>query len=76
VLEDADTTNPVFQTRERLLAAGRPLLAATQDGHEIRRELDLDQIRDLVMAIAKIAGDPEYKQPILDSALAGLHPSR
>ncbi|WP_237404597.1 hypothetical protein [Actinacidiphila reveromycinica] len=34
--------------------------------------VDLDQILDRVVAVAKIAGTPEYRQPILDAALAGL----
>ena len=72
VLEDTDTTNPVFETRARLLAAGRPLLAAAQAANEIVDELDLDQILDLVMAIAKITGDRGYKEQILDAGLRGL----
>ncbi|KIF66172.1 TetR family transcriptional regulator, partial [Streptomyces sp. AcH 505] len=35
-------------------------------------DLDLGQILDLVVAIAKIPGTPEYRQPIIDAALAGL----
>jgi AcrR family transcriptional regulator len=73
LLEHTDTTDPVFQSRCRMLAAGRPLLSAAQDAHQIANNLDLDQILDLVVAIAKIPGTPEYRQPILDSALAGLH---
>jgi AcrR family transcriptional regulator len=73
LLEHTDTTDPVFQTRARMLAAGQPLLSAAQDAHQIAGDLDLDQILDLVMAIAKISGTPEYRQPILDAALAGLH---
>ncbi|MEA5367411.1 helix-turn-helix domain-containing protein [Amycolatopsis sp., V23-08] len=72
LLEHTDTTDPVFQTRGRLLAAGRPLLAAAQDARQIDPGLDLGQILDLVMAVAKIPGDQEYRQPILDAALAGL----
>jgi AcrR family transcriptional regulator len=72
VLEDTDTNSLKLHTRERLIAAGQPLLSAAEGAHEIRRELDLDQILDLVMAIAKIAGAPQYKQPILEAALAGL----
>ncbi|MFG1925022.1 TetR/AcrR family transcriptional regulator [Cryptosporangium sp. NPDC048952] len=73
LLEHTDTTDPVFQTRSRMLAAGQPLFAAAQDAHQIADDLDLDQVLDLVMAIAKIPGTPEYRQPILDAALAGLH---
>ena len=56
-----------------MLAAGRPLLAAAQDAHQVASDPDLDQILDLVVAIAKIPGTQEYRQPILDAALAGLH---
>ncbi|RAJ58777.1 TetR family transcriptional regulator [Streptomyces sp. Amel2xB2] len=73
LLEHADRTDPVFQSRGRMLAAGEPLLSAAQDAHQIASDLDLDQILDLVVAIAKIPGTPEYRQPILDAALAGLH---
>lgn len=73
LLEHTDRTDPVFQTRGRMLAAGRPLLSAAQDAHQIVDDLELDQILDLVMAIAKIPATPEYRQPILDAALAGLH---
>jgi AcrR family transcriptional regulator len=72
LLEHTDTTDPVFNSRNRMLAAGQPLLTAAQDAHEIAGDLDLDQILDLVVAIAKIPGALEYRQPILDSALAGL----
>lgn len=56
-----------------MLAAGQPLLSTAQDAHQITGDLDLDQILDLVVAIAKIPGTPEYRQPMLDAALAGLH---
>ncbi|MFG1606685.1 TetR/AcrR family transcriptional regulator [Actinoplanes sp. NPDC049265] len=72
LLEHTDRTDPVFQTRGRMLAAGQPLLSAAQATGEIAGDLDLDQILDLVMAIAKIPGTPEYRQPLLDAALAGL----
>ena len=55
-----------------MLAVGQPLLSAAQDAHQIAGDIALDQILDLVVAIAKIPGTPEYRQPILDAALAGL----
>jgi AcrR family transcriptional regulator len=72
LVQHVGRTDPVFQTRDRMLAAGRPLLSAARDAHQIDEGLDLDQILDLVMAIAKIPATPEYRQPILDAALAGL----
>ncbi|WP_410667932.1 TetR/AcrR family transcriptional regulator [Amycolatopsis sp. cmx-4-68] len=73
LLEHTDTNDPVFKTRGRMLAAGQPLLAAAQDTGQIAGDLDLGQILDLVVAIAKIPGTAEYRQPILDAALAGLN---
>jgi AcrR family transcriptional regulator len=76
LLEHSDSDNPVFGAgRRRVLAAGRPLLAAAQDSHEVRDDLSLDQILDMVIAIAKIQEDPSYLEPILRVALDGLRPA-
>jgi AcrR family transcriptional regulator len=72
LLEHTDAADPVFDTRGRMLAAGQPLFAAARDAHQIAGDLDLDQILDLVVAIAKIPGTPQYRQPVLEAALAGL----
>lgn len=76
LLEHTDRTDPVFDSRARLLAAGRPLFSTAQDAQQIADDLDLGQILDLVVAIAKIPGTPEYRQPIIDAALAGLRGRR
>jgi AcrR family transcriptional regulator len=74
LLEHTETTDPVFQTRTRMLAAGQPLLAAAQEAQQITSGLSLDQILDLVVAIAKIPAETEgYRETILEAALAGLH---
>jgi AcrR family transcriptional regulator len=73
LLTHVDSTNPVFgESRARVLAAGRPLLAAAQRAREIRGDLTLEQILDMIVAIAKIAGDPVYLEPILQAALDGF----
>jgi AcrR family transcriptional regulator len=72
LVEDTDRTNPVFDSRGRMLAAGQPLLAAAQDANQIDSDLDLGQILDLVMAIAKITGTEQHRRPLLDAALMGL----
>ena len=76
LLKDTDSSsNPVFGGgRARVIAAGRPLLAAAQDAHEIRSDLALEQILDLIHAIATINGDTSYRQAILQTALDGLRP--
>jgi AcrR family transcriptional regulator len=75
LLEQTGVDNPVFGAgRPRVLAAAQPLLEAAQASGEVRPDLTLEQILDLVIAIAKIHGDAAYVGPILDSALEGLSP--
>ena len=77
LLKDSDGSNPVVgQGRPRVLAAGRPLLLAAQRAHEVRDDLTLEQVLDMVTAIATIKGDPGYLEPILRTALDGLRPPR
>jgi hypothetical protein len=57
-----------------VIAAARPLLAAAQRAHEVRDDLALEQVLDMVIAIATIHGDPRYLEPILQAALHGLRP--
>ncbi|MGY1845156.1 TetR/AcrR family transcriptional regulator [Modestobacter sp. SYSU DS0875] len=73
LLAQADGPGPVLdRSRERVLTAGRPLLAAAQDAGEIRGDLALEQVLDMVIAVSAIHGDPGYSRPILATALDGL----
>jgi len=75
LLKHSDGTDSFFsEGRSRVLAAGQPLLAAAQETGEIRGDLTLEQILEMVRAIAAIQGDPAYVQPILLAALDGLRP--
>jgi AcrR family transcriptional regulator len=75
LLKNTDSSDPVFGGgRARVIAAGQPLLAAAQDAQEIRGDLAVEQILDLIHAIATIDGDTSYTQPILQAALDGLRP--
>jgi AcrR family transcriptional regulator len=62
----------LHEGRDRVLAAGRPLLLAAQRSHEIRDDLSLEQVLDMIIAIAKIDSDDSYVEPILQAALDGL----
>jgi AcrR family transcriptional regulator len=65
--------SPVFGAgRPRVMAAGQRLLDAAQASGEIRTDLTLEQILDLVIAVARIPGDTGYVGPLLDSVLDGL----
>ena len=73
LLKHSDADDPVFGTGyARVLDAGRPLLLAAQASGETRSDLTLEQILDMIAAIAKIPGDPNYREPILQAALDSL----
>lgn len=75
LLTHVDSSNPMFnENRARVLAAGRPLLVAAQHANEVRDDLTLEQVLDMVVAIATIHGDTRYVEPILQTALDGLRP--
>ena len=76
LLKQTDRSDPLFENnRTRVIAAGRPLLAAAQYAHEVRDDLTLEQILDMIVAIATIHGDTGYTEPILRTALDGLRPN-
>ena len=75
LLKHSDADDPVFGTGyARVLDAGRPLLLAAQASGETRSDLTLEQILDMIAAIAKIPGDASYREPILRAALDSLRP--
>jgi AcrR family transcriptional regulator len=75
LLKQTDHSNPLFKNnRSRVLSAARPLLAAAQHAGEVRDDLALEQILDMIVAIATIHGDTGYTGPILQAALDGLRP--
>jgi AcrR family transcriptional regulator len=75
LLKHSNAHDPVFGTGyARVLQAGRPLLLAAQASGETRSALTLEQILDMVAAIAKIPGDAGYREPILQAALDSLRP--
>jgi AcrR family transcriptional regulator len=74
LVEDDDRS--VFnENRARVMAAGEPLLAAAQKSGEVRADLSLAQILELVIAVGKIRGDADFVEPILDATLQGLRPA-
>jgi AcrR family transcriptional regulator len=77
LLEHADRDDPVFGAGlTRVLNASRPLLRAAQQSREVRTDLTLEQILDMIAAVAKIPGDPGYREPILGAALDALRPAK
>jgi AcrR family transcriptional regulator len=75
LLKHSGGSAPVMgESRRRVTAAGRPLLLAAQRAYEIREDLTLEQVLDMIVAIASIHGEPGYLEPILQAALDGLRP--
>ena len=75
LLKQTDRSNPLFRNnRTRVITAARPLLAAAQHAGEVRDDLTLEQILDMIVAITAIHGDTGYTRPILETALDGLRP--
>lgn len=75
LLKQSGGSVPVIgESRRRVTAAARPLLLAAQHSHEVREDLTLEQILDMVVAVASIHAAPDYLEPILQTALDGLRP--
>jgi AcrR family transcriptional regulator len=81
LLEHTDGDGPANR-RQQALDAGRPLLTAAQRAREVRDDVTLEQVFDMIVAIAKIPGTPDYLEPIIQIMLDGLrlrageHPAR
>lgn len=68
-----DRDRVVFaDTRARVIAAGDVLFQAARLAHEVRSELSLPQVLDMLVAIAAVNGDPAYLSPMLETTLDGL----
>ena len=74
LLKHSDADDPMFGAGyARVIGAGRPLLLAAQASGETTTALSLEQILDMIAAIAKIPGDIAYREPILQAALDSLN---
>jgi AcrR family transcriptional regulator len=73
LLKHSAADDPVFGAGyRRVLDAGRPLLLAARASGDTRSALTLEQILDMVAAIAKIPGDAGYREAILQAALGSV----
>ncbi|MFG1642836.1 TetR/AcrR family transcriptional regulator [Amycolatopsis sp. NPDC049252] len=71
LLEHTDRDD-ITSHRARAIEAGRPLLTAAQKAGQVRADVTLEQIFDLIVAIAKINGSPGYLRPLFETVLDGL----
>lgn len=73
LLEYTSAADPVFaSSRQRVIAAGEPLLAAAQRAGHIRDDVTLVQALDLVLAVVRLERDRGQVEAILRVALDGL----
>jgi AcrR family transcriptional regulator len=73
LLEITDADDPMFGAGlTRVLDASRPLLLAARESGEVRADLSLEQVLELIVAVAKIPGDDDHRAPILQAALDAL----
>jgi AcrR family transcriptional regulator len=74
LLNYLDHDAPLFQTcRAALYAAGEPLLKRAQEAGEVRPDVAIADVIQMVMGIAKLpAGNPSQVEHILRIALDGL----
>ena len=68
LLKQTDRSDPLFENNRTRV------IAAAQHAREVRDELTLEQILDMIVAIATIHGDTGYTGPIFQTALDGLRP--
>lgn len=67
---------PVFiSSRQRVIAAGAPLLAAAQRAGHIRSDVALVHALDLVLAVVRLDRPPDQIDIVLRVALDGLRPA-
>ncbi len=75
LLTHVTSDSPVFNdTRTRVVAAGRPLFDAARNRHEIRSDITIEQVLQLLVAVAAIDGDVHDRAPMLRTVLDGLRP--
>jgi len=69
----SDDAGPFLsRNANRVLATARPLLAAAQHSQEVREDLTIEQVMQMVLALAAIPGDGDYLAPMLQTLLDGL----
>jgi len=74
LLKHTDDDSVFGGGRGQVIAAAQPLLAAAQRAGDVRDELTIEQVLDLIHGLATIHGDASYVEPILQAALDGLRP--
>lgn len=72
LLAESGDGRAVPSRRSQAIDAGRPPLEAAQEAGELRNDISLEQIFDMLVAIAKVHGTSSYLEPMLQVTLSGL----
>ena len=73
LLTQLDRTDRVFHdSRALILTAARPLLDRARRAGAVREDITIEQVLDMMVALATIPGPPEYREPGLRTVLDGL----
>lgn len=73
IIQSGGVDNPLFTAdRRKFCTAAQPLLTEAQRSTEFRSDLDIGQMLDLMVAVARVHGDAQHVQPIAQAALDGL----
>lgn len=73
IIQFGGVNNTLFSDdRAKICTAAQPLLADAQTTHEFRDDLDIGQMLDLMVAVARVHGDAHHVRPIAKAAIDGL----
>jgi len=73
IIQFGGVNNHLFaDDRTKICTAAQPLLTDAQASQEFRNDLDVGQMLDLMVAVARVHGDANHVRPIAEAALDGL----
>ena len=75
LLTHVTSDSPVFNdTKTRVIAAGRPLFDAAQSLSQIRSDITIEQVLQMLVAVAAIDGNAHDRAAMFQTILDGLTP--
>ena len=73
IIQFGGVENALFTAdRVKICTAAQPLFAEAQKSREFRDDLDIGQVLDLMVAVARVHGTATHVRPIAEAALDGL----
>lgn len=76
LLTQLSRDSPIFDdTKSRVIATGRPLFDAAMSDGQMREDVHLEQILEMLVSLLAIKGEDEYRETMFDIVLDGLFPA-